>query len=61
MHKLIPIYIVLVIALLILLGGCATFTPCDDCAVLNDTAPSVTTEYVTVNGETYRVERLKVR
>jgi len=59
-HKLIPIYILLIIVFL-LLTGCATFTPCDDCAVLNDTAPSVQTEYVTVNGETYRVETLKVK
>ena len=60
MHKLIPLYILLIILFLVL-TGCATYQPCDNCAVLNDTAPSVSTEYVTVNGETYRVETLKVR
>ena len=61
MHKIVPLYIIIVVLLIIMLSGCATFTPCDNCAVLNDTAPSVQTEFVTVNGETYRVETLKVR
>ena len=60
MHKLIPIYILLIILFLVL-TGCSTFTPCDNCAVLSGTAPSVQTEFVTVNGETYTVQRLKVK
>jgi len=61
MHKIVPLYIIIVILIIIMLTGCSTFQPCKDCAVLNDTAPSVQTEFVTVNGKTYTVETLKVR
>ena len=60
MHKLIPIYIILVILFLVL-TGCSSLPLCKDCAVLSGTAPSVQTEFVTVNGKTYTVETLKVK